>query len=351
MSKVPGDLYIKYDASDDGSSAIPGGAVFWASPSIWLADDEGDTLPYAKVGVPTSIMVQVNSTSTTPRTQVKVQTWVCDYTPGHIGPDTALSSSGGPNGRTKTVSTAVSKAGPGTVAIPWTPKAADLINGPDPDHGHVCVGANVYVEFVPTEEAPPPEGGRLSSGTLDVMKNRHHGWKNITVVRNGPQFRPMVFRLTNPGPEPATFGVRAWEVDGDAPLSDVEQEHLLATHFVDLVEGAPKPPPQNPACLREPRERTWLAEGGRLVLLGVPDQVSLRRADRRADFVLRTAEGAFESGTVRVEPGQRVPVALTVTSRGEPGEVHTFDIVRHTEDGTIVGGARLITVDVPDWHL
>ncbi|MBQ0975728.1 hypothetical protein KBZ00_32175 [Streptomyces sp. RK31] len=346
MTRMPGDLYVKYTSGDDGSAAIPAGEAYWASPSIWLTDPAGNSIPSAVVGEDNWVHVQVDSTNTNPRSTVKVQTWVCDFTAGFIGPDAARASSGGASGQTATVATDVSQATPGVAHVVWRPDATDLINGPNPDTGHLCVGANVYVETLPA-----PEGARLSSGRLDVIDNRHHGWKNVTVVRaagEGPA--PIAFRLANPGPEADVFVVMARELDGEAAMGQVEQEHLLATGFVDLADGPPDPPPVPAACLREPRERTRLAQGGQLVLRGMPDTRPLRPAEQRARFALVTAEGRDHALEVGIRPGEQVPVVLAVDTAREPGEVHTFDIVQQTRDGLVLGGARLITVDVPEWH-
>ncbi|MFE5720445.1 hypothetical protein [Streptomyces erythrochromogenes] len=347
MTREPGDLYIKYTTGDDGSQEIPAGAVFWASPSIWLTDTSGASIPQAKVGVDNWVHVQVDSMNSEVRDNVKVQAWVCDYTPGFIGPDSARPSSGGANGRTGSISTGVSKTAPGVAKVVWRPLDTDLINGPNIDTGHLCVGANVFVETLPA-----PEGARLSSGKLDVISNRHHGWLNITVVRNSPRIAPLAFRLTNPGTEPERFVLRAWELDGESAMGQVEQEHLLMAGFVDLTDCGPEPPLVPAACQREPHERTRLAKGGRLVLRGLPEPVPLRPAESEARFEIRTAAEGCDPTTVEVDirPGQHVPALFVVNSEGEPGEVHTFDIVQETQDGVVIGGARVITVDVPEWH-
>ncbi|MEV8630893.1 hypothetical protein AB0395_04480 [Streptosporangium sp. NPDC051023] len=349
MPKEPGVLYVKYAAGDDGTDVIPSGAAFWASPSIWITDTAGNSIPNAQVGVDNWVHVQVDSTSTDSYTGVKVQTWVCDYTAGFIGPDAARPSSGGANGRTATVGTAVTKSSPGTMHVVWRPTTADLINGPNPNEGHLCVGANVYVETL-----PGPEGARLSSGRLDVINNRHHGWKNITVVAKTPRLAPLAFRLTNLGPEPENFQVRAWELDQGEGIGSLQQEHLLTQHFVDLVDGEPRPDPVPALCQTEPPERRWLAQGGRLVLRGVPERTELRPAQHRAEFTIRTADqGCEEPGEharLQIRPGELAPVIFVLGCDGEPGEVHTIDITQQTADGVVLGGARLIAVHVPEWH-
>ncbi|RJL35446.1 hypothetical protein [Bailinhaonella thermotolerans] len=352
MPKEPGNLYVKYADGDDGTDVIPAGAAFWASPSIWLTDTAGNSIPSAQVGVDNWVHVRVDSTSTEPYTGVKVQTWVCDYTAGFIGPDAAQSSSGGANGRTATVGTAVTKSSPGTMHVVWRPTNADLINGPNPREGHLCVGANVYVE-----SPPGPEGARLTGGRLDVINNRHHGWKNVTVITKTLRLAPFAFRLANPGAEPDEFRVRARELDRGECLGRLEREHLLMRDFVDLVDGEPRPDPVPALCQTEPLERTWLAQGGRLVLRNMPEPAELRPAEHDAEFTIRTVNPACEEREqcgdptrVRIRPGELTPVVFVLECDGDPGEVHTIDITQRTGEGAVIGGARLIAVHVPDWH-
>jgi hypothetical protein len=343
---MAGDLYIQYDLSDTGSRPIPPGARFYLSPSIWLTDQAGTSLTEAKVGEVNLVHVQVNSLNPDPRLNVVVQVWVCDYTGGYIGPDAARASSGGVGpGLTGGVPTIVTAESPGVAVVPWTPTEDDLINQPDPTRGHVCIGANVYNELT-----APPEGARLCSGRLDVPNDQHHAWKNITVVKTQGTTVTIPFRVVNPGPEPAEFVLGAFEVERDAAMGPLEQEHLLMDRCVDLVGGGPPPDPVPAACLREPRERTRLAEGGQLVLRCLPDPVPLRPARRRAKAVLVTQESADQRVPLLVRPGQQVPVVLTVQGGGELGEVHTVDVVQEdTTNGLVVGGGRVVVVQTPEW--
>ncbi|MBU2670222.1 hypothetical protein KOI35_42650 [Actinoplanes bogorensis] len=342
MPKVPGDLYIKYDAADLGTAEIPAGAAFWASPSIWLSDVDGNTLTRATTGKDTVINVQVDSVDADSRTGVKVQVWVSDFTQGGVGPQTGLASGGGAAGRITTIQGIVSKASPGVAHVTWQPTAADLINSPNPDEGHICVGANAFVE-----NTPPPDGARVTGGVLNVIEDRHHGWKNITVVRSANKVGTFItFRMGDPGTENGEFEVTAEDIGAFGPL---EAETLLAQGFVDLVDGAEvRPIPA--ACLREPRERTRLAQGGTLVLTGMPETTPLRPAERRAKFTLVTAEGRDQTLCMKAVPGAEVPVIFALEGNGEPGEVHVIDVVQRTTDGLVLGGARVIAVNVPEWH-
>jgi hypothetical protein len=343
MPKAPGDLYIKYDAADLGTDVIPAGAAFWASPSIWLSDVDGNTLTKATTGKDTVINVQVDSVSPDSRTGVKVQVWVCDFTLGGVGPQAVVASGGGAAGRITTIATSVSKTSPGVAHVTWQPTTADLINAPNPNEGHLCIGVNAFIE-----NTPPPDGARVTGGFLDVINNRHHGWKNITVVKAVNKIRTFItFRMADPGTENGEFEVAAEDIGA---FGQLEAETLLAQGFVDLVDGVAEPVPIPAACLREPRERTRLAKGGVLVLNGMPETTPLRPAERRAEFTLVTAEGSDQTLCMKAVPGAEVPVIFALEGNGAPGEVHVFDVVQRTTDGLVLGGARLIAVNVPEWH-
>jgi hypothetical protein len=341
---MAGNLYIKYDASDNGGRPIPAGAAFWVTPSIWLTDAAGTSLAEAQVGHVNVIHAQVSSLSADPRSGARVQMWVSDYTAGFIGPDSGRQSSGGTLGRLGGVAGSVTSTVPGVATVDWTPVDADLINGPDPLHGHLCVAANVFADGV------PPEGARLFGGRLDVPKNQHHAQRNITLVKTQGITRAIPFRVRNPGPEPAEFVLAGVELEGDAAMGPLEQEQLLMDRCVDLVGGAPAPDLVPAKCQTEPRERTWLAEGGQLVLRGLPDLVPLRPAKERAKFLIHTEETADQRVALVIRPGEEVPVVLTVEGTQAIGEVHAIDVFQEdTADGLVVGGGRVVVVETPDW--
>jgi hypothetical protein len=357
---MAGDLYIKYQNGDDGTRPINPCTNFWASPSVWLSDSNGNGINEAKVGSDNIINVQVDSKSATAKSGVKVQVWVCDFTLGGVGPAAALisGSSGGPAGRTGSVSTGVSSNAPGIAQVHWTPiddpahGISDLINSPEPNKGHVCVGANVYVE------GTAPEGTIKTSGLLDVCNDQHHAWKNITVVKTiGLRLVEFSFRVVNPSQEVEEFALAVAELDRELAMGQLEQEQLLTAGFVDLRGG--KDPNGDgdgdgdirPECLDEPLERKRLREGGELVLTGLEEPIPLRPAKdpaRAVDVVAEEDRG--RELKLPITPGDRVPVTLRAAlGESEAGEVHTFDITQTAGDGRVIGGARVIAVAVPEF--
>jgi hypothetical protein len=347
---MAGDLYIKYQTADTGARPIAPCTDFWNSPSVWLTDDKGAGIPEAKVGKVNVINVQVDSKSTAGKSNVKVQVWVCDYTLGGVGPAAVLlsGSAGSSSGMTKTVQTAVSSSAPGLVQVQWTPVEADLINSPEPDHGHVCVGANTYVEGTGSE------GAIKTSGLLDVCNDQHHAWKNIAVIKTINLVEvEFGFRVVNPElfTEAAEFLVAVNELEGELAMGPLEQEQLLTAAFVDL-HGGKEIEEVRPGCLDEPLERKRLRDGGRLVLTGMEEPIPLRPAPTPAGRVgVLSEQGGGPELKVAIAAGDRIPVTLRATLREEakPGEVHTFDVTQTAGNGRVIGGARVVTVTVPAW--
>ncbi|GAA4878692.1 hypothetical protein [Actinomycetospora straminea] len=338
------DLFIKVNAADDGARPLPPDTATWTSPSIWLTNQRGDGIPSAVVGQVNVVNVQVDSISPDPKTNVKVQVWVCDYTAGGVGPDSVLisGSAGGSTGKIGTTMTAVAAGAPGIARVEWTPDTADLINTGDPNSGHVCAGANVFVQ------GAAPEGSLKSSGFVDVVNNQHHAQRNLTVIRIGGLVN-FTMGVVNPGLELARFHLQAAPVDPELVMGPLERETLLTAHFVDLL-GAEEPVRVPLECMTEPLERTRLAGGGELILLGMPEPVPLRPATAPLDAQLVTAEGSDQHLTVEVEPGDRLPVTLRARlGDGDVGDVHGVELTQIDDNGNILGGARVLLVNTPNW--
>ncbi|MEV4559232.1 hypothetical protein AB0K51_19895 [Kitasatospora sp. NPDC049285] len=387
-------LYVKYKSDDDGKSAIPPGSTPWASSEIWLTDANGNTqtsptdpnTPAAYIGA-NYIHVTVNSTNPTPYTGVQVQAWVCDYTAGGVGPASSRPSTNGTSGVRTQIDDPLSSTQSRVAHLTWNALSGDETkNG-----GHLCIAVNCYYEG-----QPAPDGAERLGGFLDVFNDRHYAQRNIAVLPASQKLKSLVLRLANAGVEAADFEARAWELDREGGIGAVEQELLLAHCFVDLVDGKPKPPVVPAPCQTEPLERTWLRGGGRLMLTGMPEPAEIRVAGHDAQFTVRTnrhcEDGESQGGGpvhlrgaedgnggdggpgpgggwgggdpgggwgghggdgcgagLTIRPGELSPVLVTLECEGDPGEVHTLDIVQQTDDGTVLGGARLVAMHVPDW--
>jgi hypothetical protein len=351
-------LYIKYQASDNGTRPIDPNANFWTSPSVWLTDANGNGLNnQAVVGQDNVINVQVDSLSATALSGVKVQVWVDDFTLGGVGPDAVvIGGTISASGVTSTVPTAVSSSAGGVAQVHWTPNDAYLINSPLMNQGHVCVGANVYVE------GASPEGAIKTSGLLDVLGNQHHAQKNIAVIKTvnlrgqKEQLVQFALRAVNTAPQRGEFGIVVTEPDPKVALGPLEKEQLLTASFVELapvatpVGGPVGGPVGRP--VGEPAERGRLRAGGQLVLAGLEQPVVLRPAQQKATALAVIGHvGRGNAITLAMEPGDRIPVTLQATLGGEVGDIHVFDITQTAGDGTVVGGARIIAVNTPAWLL
>ena len=384
------ELYIKYATNDTGSRPIPAGQPIYLSPSIWLTGGLDTTT--AKVGVVNTVNVQVDSTQVDPgkgRANVKVQVWVCDFTLGGVGPAASLlsGSSNGTAGITDTVDTVVYASAPGVAKVPWTPVPADLINTNDPKTGHVCIGANVYVEDA------APEGTIKNFGLLDVPNNPHHAWKNIAVVA-APQGgnANMQFRVVNERAEPQEYEIGVQEIAPERSFAPSEWEAMAGKYYIDTRVGpditinggtqrSTLPPEVEIGLGRvgvgrfgllghrggfgekvlktmlaqdaEPFERQLRRAGGELFLsraiLQLDEPVRLRPA---LDFGrLPTLVGGGKVGNrfrTRFDALDRAPFTLHLEGGDALGQVRAFDITQTTESGALSGGARIVTITVPE---
>lgn len=336
------ELYIKVDANDDGTRPLPAGTVTWTSPSIWLTDAQGTGIPSARVNQQCWINVQVDTTTEEFKENAKVQVWVCDYTLGGVGPASVLKSgsAGTSAGRTGTV--ALVTGAKRVARVRWTPVDADLINTADPNSGHVCAGANVYVA------GNAPEGAVMSAGFVDVLKNQHHAQRNLSVVKTAARMFFPTF-ITNPDPEPREFVLETAWLGPELGMGPVAQETLLTADFVELAdaEELERPPLE---LMAEPWERTRLAAGGTLVLAGVPDRIELRPAQDPLEVAIITSRETGPRVRVEVPPGGRVPVTLAATIQGgDVGDVHAVELTQLDQDGNPSAGARVLVVNAPEW--
>ncbi|NRQ31928.1 hypothetical protein HII36_08755 [Nonomuraea sp. NN258] len=338
------DLFVKYALSDTGKRPVPQGIHFWVTPSIWLTG--GIDLSTAKVGVRNTINVRVDSMSVEPKANVTVQVWVCDYTVGGIGPAAVLTSgsAGGNMGNAVTLN-GVSAGAPGTAQIAWTPVPADLINSNDPNSGHVCIAANVYVELGDVEGKPE------SFGFLDPAGNQHHAQRNIGLLRvpGGGEEGSLTLRALNPGEEEQVFTLMVRELPPEEAFGPLEREQLLSSEVVRLMrDGHEIRPDGEPPD--EPIERRMLREGGELALSGEfgREPIPLRPADgpvRHLDLI--SPGGSGPQHRIVIGPGERVPVTLLTATDGRPGEVRAFDVNQLDRRGGFLGGNRVLTVVVP----
>lgn len=385
---MPDDLFIKYKTGDTGARPTTAGEPVHLSPSITLSG--GINATTAKIGVVNTINVQVDSKQTDPgqgKINVKVQVWVCDFNLG-VGPAAALlsNSSNGASGFTDTVDTTVYAGAPGLAQVNWTPVPADLINKYDPNTGHVCIGANVYVE------GTAPEGAIKSFGTLDPFGNQHHAQKNIAVVQVAAGgMKALPFRVINDQRDPMDYQVEVAELDPRQVFDPVQLEALATYQFVEVKVGPTITIPGGSTLetlepgtqwelgrlgvgrlglvvspetevetaqtrlvqAAEPFERQLLRAGAELYLspaaLQYDEPVPLRAAE---DFGrLPTMIGGGEAGSrfrTRLDALDRTPFTLHVEGGDRPGEVRVFDATQTDEQGRVRGGARVISVTTPD---
>jgi len=365
-------FYIKYDVSDvvvAGSNGVsrpaknPPGP--WFSPSIWFTKQDGTTLPGGKprVGQSCNIRVRVDVNGPfMPGQQVSpnvtVQVWVCDFMLGAPGP-----ASVPPGGST---AGGLQQLGPLEDTVPtssarvavfdWQPQQGDFRNVVD-DEAHMCIGANAYLE----SNGTPVEGAKVTAGGLDIWNNPHHAQKNISILPAINAKADVLIGVINEAEFEEEFLITA-----EFPrrrLGLPEMEALLAMPFVQRVGGRRFDAGEflkrlDGGIPDAPLERFALERGGDLVL-GL-DETPLHRPRAGLAFPELEFEGqAGEQLEVVLPPleQKRGPqffnARLNFKDADDFGAVQAIDFVQRRRDGTELGGARFVFVnlrqDDVDW--
>jgi hypothetical protein len=316
---------------------------YWENANIKLVGGVDEAT--AKVGVPSTITVQVFNVSSSPISNVHVEAWVCDYTMG-VSSASSLTSSN-PSGFPMTGE--VNMIGAGASAVisclsvdpnpphnprPWTPTAADAaLNG-----GHVCIAANCYGD--------QPDDGGASGGIFNFCCDAHHAQRNINVsamtmkmIREGGL--DFDFFAANPDPEePLEAIVQVKKVTGRAAFGLNERQLLLSGPYAKASHGRLG-----------------------LVLAGTGDRDHKEDEDHEDDedhgtplFLSRlnpthlSLEGpAIGQGNglkLSLPPGGRTPLKLRVrfNPKEKPGAVYCFDTTQTDMKGDVVGGVRTLAL-------
>jgi hypothetical protein len=388
-------LYIKWSLStpndagepmDDPGECWPPNKV-WNNASIWmerrkndtnLQDNEGwdaanvEPTNEATIGKVVKIYVAAYTSGASfvasPGVRVKAQVWVCDCTTG-LGPKGAISP-GGEAGMPMSYSSPITKTPEqrGVNFVMWTPKAGDLRNADpnDPNRGHLCIGANLYW----MGSSPPAEGVLMPPPSeLDICNNRHHGQKNIGIVKLKMDEELAFFiEVPNPGPEgpEEEFRVELAERLGAGAIGRLEKEALITEDFVALAGGRPRKvrrrkltaeeaaelgAPDGATLPMEPEPRARLAGGGRLVL-AEDRRTRLYTPRNPLDGARIGLEGSDRGGReLRVAVAPRKPevieLRLPADRRVKPGATRFFDVVQRRQGGGLVGGMTVGVVRLP----
>jgi hypothetical protein len=318
----PGQLYIRWSATgSDDNRTDPGNAVWWLSKAVGIynpanpAQDPG----LAITGEEQKIRINVSTLLT--KTNVGVQAWVCAYgTAGQPYMPSAL----GTTGLLKVLDDQIppqpytATAGPElSIDVPWTPDATDLtsLGLEEDDDLHVCLLANCFA----TPPGAAPDGQQIVAQPppIDVPNNRHHGQHNITLrgVASAIGGMSMSMFAGNPDPE----GEDLFEL-----VVTEQQPERIDPGLVELVLNS--------------RWGKTFAEGGELRVAKEPAKGLRLDVAGESGARLRVP---FTAG----KP-QRMELGFEFGD-GDENVLRVFDVVQ-SRRREVVGGARLVTLGVPD---
>lgn len=296
-----GDLLIKTTTSDTGERPLVPCTDYWRSPSVWL--DGGVDQATAKVGVPNTINVRVHNISANDIADVNVEAWVCDYTVG-VGPSGGIPSAGGSLPMTGFIATIPANSQRTAVCSPaWTPLASDVATF----NGHVCIAANCFSDG--------GDGASVIGEPLKICCDSHHAQRNIAIKAVG-RSKAMRFRFQVANPdldEERLFFIHVEEVRGRGAFGRAEREQVRSG-------------PLRKLDLRKSRFRP-------LALHFEGDDI---KPGQEVEMVLRPKEPRV------------LELVAEFNEREQIGNFHTFDIIERTDDGDVVGGARVLAVIAPD---
>jgi hypothetical protein len=324
------NLLIKLNATDTGARDLPPGSAFWACEGIKLLGEKQDLYGYGAtaVGRETRVRVDVTNTAAPAIHQVNIQAWVCNFVIGYVGPGSKIAGTPSFTGFVTSI------PGNSTVEVPmaplWTPTEAQMqvnLEGEGADrYAHLCVGANVYGET----PVGIPIGGSLDIGGVDPVRRSEHGWRNIRVF--------LVKRTSEPRPSQGVVLANLDEdrarvftvtVSASSLLTATDMTHILSGPFAEhRFQRSPLPPLAMDIGVRpEPLETPESILDGREVV-----RFGKHPRPVRKEFKLRPKQQ------------RKLFFKARLSSQEAPGNVQPFDVLTQDEDGTIIGGARLLAL-------
>lgn len=237
----------------------------------------------AKVGADNHLMANVHNETQAPISNINLELWVCDFTMG-INPSSALASSN-PGGAPMT----------GFASGPVPPGGNVTVDcgiwHPVPadaalNGGHVCIAGNCYGDG---------DGAPFSGSDFKFLCDCHHAQHNIAVVQLG--------------------------------MSKINNFHF------QMIAANP--------FLRQERALTFIT-------LRQPDKQRPVKADLEFKGDVKVVKPGY-TWELPLKKDQKVPMALRVAfdPKAKPGTKHVFDLAQATQNGDVVGGARVIVELVP----
>jgi hypothetical protein len=301
----PGELYIRYSASDNGQRDIPAGVVHYASPALEIV--RGVDAGTAQANDPNqAILVRVGNQGSNTRTDVMVQVYVGDFGTSNPWLQSLGGSAGTPGGPFTVVGDAkVQDSNEGEIEIGWSPAPSELGGATEK---HVCLFANVHRPGDGAPQTDPPD--------WRVRTNQHHAQRNIKLRPAGTAASLIMgLHAANLGEETEVFqlAVRPFSTKR---LAGFETRHLASAQWLAAVE--------------ERLERQLMP-----------------LAPVRAQLEWEGGKG--EELKVELPPGEQIPLALNAgTASKEPGLLRFAVEQRSARTGEVVGAAVLIAAVIPE---
>lgn len=370
-------LFIPYDRT--GLNRRPGAAATYASGGIFLSGPPDSTEGSYVFGQEHRINVLVKNDSKKAFDGITVQTWVCQPT-SNAGPSTVIKVQGGVDASGNPIlkplffTASIARIDPGSVksvSHRWKPGQTELnVAG-----GHVCLASNVCADGAlgldGVEYPPLPDPTLPTLTMLHPENDDHHAQRNVNRVKvtAGPAPVP-AGGMSNPGEDAGIFVISLVEQMRRRELQVVDVLHLLSDQlfaFVDTdghVHEVPTEPLRKvPEGLDEAvtirLNRAIMLEEGLLPALVLRDwdgqPLNVRHpllvpATQPAVKPVLNLDGEREgAATIEIPAGESFPVApgFEIPRDDEVGSVHVFDLTQSDGDEQVLGGMRILAVNVP----
>jgi hypothetical protein len=313
---MSGNLYMKYDAADNGTQRPPTSA-FWFSPAVVLATADGN-YTVTNPPTPTTIDVQVSLKSPAAFEIINVEVWVCDPTTV-AGPSTAMAPFQGATPQQLTLTGFHVPPNPSpisTVPVIQVTGFAPYSGISSLPGGHCCLIANCYG----TTADGASDGGDLNAVAAANLPN---------LVQTDPHVaqRNIFADATPPGKQ---MKVINFPFRAATPLKAAAERVRL--------EIAETPPAQLRTILRQGLPPL---KGGKF--MGLP----LRASERQVKYFGLTGlpkEGRAGELELEAHKLQVLAAIVELDPAEKPGAAHAFDIMQRDARGRAQGGFRLVTV-------
>ncbi|HZW34286.1 MAG TPA: hypothetical protein VFF52_26420 [Isosphaeraceae bacterium] len=305
------NLYIPYQAGDNGTRPLPSGANFWSGPGVTLDPTNGavDQSTYIPNNQPCGILVQVQNKSQVAYQLITVEVWVCNPAT-LVGPESGLPIASGSSTTSMT----------GQVLNPSGMQFIVPVAGFQPYPGltkspgdHVCLIANCYGTTADNQTDGQSLIGSTTANFVSLVQTDGHVAQHNIFAQQ-----------TQGGQNKLSFGFNAATAQ-DQGHEDVTLEILHQPAATGLTAG----------------DLAFLHNGPFKHLPLHPGTHSVK------DYLIHGCHGGpTKRGTVRIHAKHPVPLQLEIEldHHETKGAVQSFDVIQKGANGQVQGGIRLLAV-------